>query len=54
MRYRTAVKTGRTAALQALALRRGSFGDYVAMVERLSAGYLRPLRRRGGPPSHSR
>ncbi len=37
MRHRTAVKTGRTAAIQAQALTRGSFGDYVAMVERLAA-----------------
>jgi hypothetical protein len=43
MRYRTAVKTGRTAALQADGLRPGSFVRYVAMVERLSAGYIRPL-----------
>ena len=37
MRYRTAVKTGRTAALQADALRPGSFIRYAEMVERLSA-----------------
>ena len=42
MRYRTAVKTGRTAAMQAQALARGSFPDYVAMVDRLCAGYYRP------------
>jgi hypothetical protein len=53
MRYRTAVKTGRTAALQAQALRRGSFNDYVAMVERLSASEVRPLRLRAVPPRHS-
>jgi len=46
MRYRTAVKTGRTAAMQALALRPGSFVRYAAMVEQLSAGYVRPLPRR--------
>jgi hypothetical protein len=46
MRYRTAVKTLRTAAvLQAPAPSRGSFRDYAAMVERLPAGYLRPLTR---------
>ena len=43
MRYRTAVKTGRTAAMQVEALRRGSFVTYAGMVERLSAGYIRPL-----------
>jgi fumarate hydratase class II len=53
MRYRTAVKTGRTAVMQALALRRGSFSDYVAMVEHLSAGFLRPLQRRVSPPRRS-
>jgi hypothetical protein len=37
MRYRTAVKTGRTAAPQADALRPGSFIRYAEMVERLSA-----------------
>jgi hypothetical protein len=37
MRHRTAVKTGRTAAMQAQALTRSSFGDYVAMAERLAA-----------------
>lgn len=42
MRHRTAVKTGRTAAMQAQALTRGSFGDYVAMVERLAAHRARP------------
>ena len=43
MRYRTAVKTGRTAAMQAEDLSRGSFVRYSAMVEHSSAGYLRPL-----------
>lgn len=43
MRHRTALKTGRTAAQQSQALRRGSFNDYAAMVERLSSGYFRPL-----------
>jgi hypothetical protein len=37
MRYRTAVKTGRAAALQADALRPGSFVRYAQMVERLAA-----------------
>jgi hypothetical protein len=46
MRYRTAVKTGRTAAMQADALHPGSFVRYAAMVERLAAGYVRPLVRR--------
>ena len=46
MKYRTAVKTLRTAAvLQAPAPSRGSFRDYAAMVERLPAGYLRALTR---------
>ena len=31
------MKTGRTAAIQAQTLTRGSFADYVAMVERLAA-----------------
>jgi hypothetical protein len=45
MKHRTAVKTGRTAALQVqqLRMREGSFSRYTAMVERLSAGYVRPL-----------
>jgi hypothetical protein len=43
MRYRTAVKTGRTAALQAEVLSRGSFVRYSAMVQGFSAGYIRPL-----------
>jgi hypothetical protein len=46
MRYRTAVKTGRTAAMQLSVLRQGSFPLYVAMVERMADGYLRPLRAR--------
>lgn len=46
MRYRTAVKTGRTAAMQAHALGQGPFNQYAAMVERFSAGYFRPLRLR--------
>jgi len=45
VRHRTALKTGRTAAMQAAALAPRAFTDYVAMVERLSAGY-RPLHRR--------
>lgn len=43
MRHRTAVKTRRTAAMQADALSRRSFVNYTAMVEHLSAGYIRPL-----------
>jgi hypothetical protein len=46
MRHRTLVKTGRTAAMQAEALSQRSFSHYTAMVERLSAGYIRPLERR--------
>jgi hypothetical protein len=43
MRHRTALKTGRTAAAQSDALRPRAFADYAAMVDRLSAGYFRPL-----------
>ena len=43
MKPRTAEKTGRTAELQLLALRRGSFSHYAAMVELLAAGFIRPL-----------
>ena len=43
MRYRTALKTGRTAAMQTDALHAGSFVRYTTMVERFSAGYIRPL-----------
>jgi len=50
VRHRTAVKTGRTAAMQAAALVPRAFTDYVAMVDRLSAGNFRPLRRRQPPP----
>ena len=46
MKHRTAVKTGRTAAMQAAALQPRHFTDYVAMVDRLSTGYMRPLTRR--------
>jgi hypothetical protein len=46
MRHRTALKTGRTAAQQVYMLHTRAFTDYVAMVDRLSAGYLRPLARR--------
>ena len=46
MRHRTAVKTGRTAAMQVYVLGRGSFRDYAAMVDRLPVGYLRTLTRR--------
>lgn len=46
MKHRTALKTGRTAAMQAAALPPRAFTDYAAMVERLSAGYFRPLRLR--------
>ena len=53
MRYRTAVKTGRTAALQADALRPGSFVRYAEMVERLSDCYTRPLVLRFAPPKRA-
>ena len=43
MRYRTAVKTGRTAQMQLELLRARPFRDYAAMVDRLSAVYVRPL-----------
>ena len=46
MKQSTALKTGRSAAQQADALPARAFTDYVAMVERLSAGYFRPLRLR--------
>ena len=46
MRYRTALKTGRTAAMQAEALSRPSFVHYATMVERPRPGYIRPLVRR--------
>ncbi|HEX6318919.1 MAG TPA: hypothetical protein VFZ84_08585 [Burkholderiales bacterium] len=50
MRHRTAVKTGRTAAMQADGLAPRAFSNYVAMVDRLSAGYFRPMRRRQPSP----
>jgi hypothetical protein len=50
MRYRTAVKTGRTAAQQLEALPSGSFVRYAAMVERFSAVHVRRLVRRQPPP----
>lgn len=53
MRYRTAVKTGHTAAIQLDDLRSGSFVRYAAMVERLSAGYVRPLARRLPAPARA-
>lgn len=53
MRYRTAVKTGRTAAMQAVGRRPGSFVRYAAMVERLSAGFVRPLVLRQRAPRHA-
>ena len=53
MRYRTAVKTGRTAAMQAVGLRAGSFVRYAAMVERLSTGFIRPLALRHRGPRHA-
>ena len=53
MRYRTAVKTGRTAAMQAVGRRPGSFARYTAMVERLSAGFVRPLVLRQRGPKHA-
>ncbi|HEX6267877.1 MAG TPA: hypothetical protein VFZ81_13400 [Burkholderiales bacterium] len=49
MRHRTAIKTRRTAAMQAHALGHGSFTAYVAMVDRLSAGYSRRERPARGP-----
>jgi hypothetical protein len=55
MRYRTAVKTGRTAAMQADALHPGSFVRYAAMVENLSVAYIRSLEHRSRPapkPTH--
>jgi hypothetical protein len=45
MRHRTAVKTGR-AALPVQMPGEGTFTQYAAFVDRLSAGYLRPLQRR--------
>jgi hypothetical protein len=51
MRHRTLIKTGRIAAMQGEALSRRSFVDYAAMVERLSAGYIRPLPRRLPAPN---
>lgn len=53
MRYRTAVKTGRTAAMQAVGRRPGSIARYAAMVERLSAGFVRPLVLRQRAPRHA-
>ena len=53
MRYRTAVKTGRTAALQADALRPGSFIRYAEMVERLSARYMQHLVLRVAAPKRA-
>jgi hypothetical protein len=53
MRYRTAVKTGRTAALQADALRPGSFIRYAEMVERLSARYTQHLVLRVAAPKRA-
>ena len=53
MRYRTAVKTGRTADMQAVGRRSGSFARYAAMVERLSAGFVRPLVLRQRGPKHA-
>lgn len=49
MRYRTAVKTGRSAAMQADALSRRSFSAYVEMAQRLASGYVRPLNQRLAP-----
>jgi hypothetical protein len=53
MRYRTAMKTGRTAALQADALRPGSFIRYAEMVERLSARHTQHLVLRLVPPKRA-
>jgi hypothetical protein len=46
------MKTGRTAAMQSDSLRPRAFTDYAAMVDRLSAGYFRPLRLRHAVPKH--
>lgn len=46
MRHRTLVKTLRIPAAPPAVYGQGSFGQYAAMVERLAAGYFRPLRRR--------
>lgn len=53
MRHRIAVKTGRTAAMQAQALSPRAFIEYAAMVDRLSAGYVRPLHRRQPAPKRA-
>ena len=55
MRHRTAVKTGRSAALQVqqLRMREGIFSRYAAMVESLAAGYVRPLGLRGPAPKRA-
>jgi hypothetical protein len=53
MKRRTAIKTGRSPALQCEALRAGSFRRYATMVEHLSVGYLRPLARRLAPVRHA-
>ena len=50
MRNRIAAKTGRTADIPEEALRRGSCVHYAAMVERLSAGFIRPLALRLAEP----
>jgi hypothetical protein len=46
MSYRTAVKTDHTAGQPRAALAQGSIARYTAMVEQLSAGYVRPLLQR--------
>ena len=46
MRHRTLVKTLRIPAAPPAVYGQGSFGQYAAMVERLAAGYFRPLSRR--------
>jgi hypothetical protein len=47
------MKTGRTAAQQSFALSHRAFTDYAAMVDRLSAGYMRPLFRRMSAPRNA-
>jgi hypothetical protein len=49
MRHRTALKTGRTTPPPVQPASRGVFNDYVEMVDRLSAGYIRIPRVRLAP-----
>lgn len=46
MKYATSLNIRRTAATPTRLSRSQAFTDYVAMVDRLSTGYLRPLERR--------